>query len=59
MQAIQLHEFGPRSLAGYLVSQAHADLEGRRALAKVVLEPAMKSMVVVGPHRQTDLEETA
>lgn len=37
---------------------ADADLEARRALGKVVLEPAMKSVAAVGPHRQTDLEET-
>jgi NADPH2:quinone reductase len=37
---------------------AHADLEGRRAIGKVVLEPAMKSVAVVGPHHQTDQEET-
>jgi NADPH2:quinone reductase len=39
-------------------ARAHADLEGRRALGKVVLQPAMKSVVPVGPHRQTDREET-
>lgn len=39
-------------------ARAHADLENRRALGKVVLEPAMKSMATVGPHRQTGLEET-
>lgn len=39
-------------------ARAHADLENRRALGKVVLEPAMKSMAAVGPYRQTDLEET-
>ena len=34
--------------------RAHADLEGRRALGKVVLRagPPMNSVVVVGPHRQ-------
>ena len=53
-------------------ARAHADLEARRALGKVVLEPATSvveeharnerasrnPMAVVGPHRQTDLEET-
>lgn len=39
-------------------ARAHADLEGRRALGKVVLEPAMKSFATVGPHVQTVREET-
>jgi NADPH2:quinone reductase len=39
-------------------ARAHADLEARRALGKVVLEPAMKSMATVGPHLQTGLKET-
>ena len=35
-------------------ARAHADLEGRRALGKVVLvrRPPMNSVAVVGPHRQ-------
>jgi len=40
-------------------ARAHADLENRRALGKVVLEPAMKSMATVGPHRQTEHVERA
>jgi NADPH2:quinone reductase len=39
-------------------ARAHADLEGRRALGKVVLVPAMKSVGTVGPHGQTVLQET-
>lgn len=39
-------------------ARAHADLEARRAFGKVVLEPTMKSMAVVGPYLQTELEET-
>lgn len=41
-------------------ARAHADLEGRRALGKVVLEPApMKSFATVGPYVHTEAEETA
>ncbi|WP_322937401.1 zinc-binding dehydrogenase [Nocardioides bizhenqiangii] len=40
-------------------ARAHADLEERRALGKVVLEPApMSSRPTVRPYLQTDLEET-
>ena len=52
-------------------ARAHADLEARLALGKVVLRPmavveeharneraSRNPMAVVGPHRQTDLEET-
>ena len=39
-------------------ARAHVDLEARRALGKVVLEPATNSVAGVGPHRQTDLQET-
>lgn len=39
-------------------ARAHADLEGRRALGKVVLEPAMNPVGTVGPDRQTVLQET-
>lgn len=39
-------------------ARAHADLEGRRALGKVVLQPTQKSVAAVGAHVQTAGQET-